>query len=238
MCLAHREKNHAQDSSRGRGGRRGRGRRNFGGRGGRHFQGEKSDLHCIHCNRDGHDASTCKLPWEKIEQERNEAKGKTHDKEKGATCHMTFRRDFFEELTDNVDGVVYFADKSKLKPSGLGTIKLKLPSLPDFLLHDVLYLPKLRRNLLSLVQNYQQGHSIHMFDGKVEVRKASDRSLVMMGIEEERLLQLQGTFARAQNFSYNSHYDEGTFPSILLWHARFGHLNYDNLRLLKKNGVN
>ena len=67
------------------------------------------------------------------------------------TFHMNFRRDYFEEFTNNVDGVVYFVDKSKLKPSGLGTIKLKLPGLPDFLLHHVLYLPQLRRNLLSLV---------------------------------------------------------------------------------------
>jgi len=69
----------------------------------------------------------------------------------GATCHMTFRRVFFEEFTDNVDGSVYFADELKLKPSGLGTIRLQLHGLPDFLLHDVLYLPELRRNLLSLV---------------------------------------------------------------------------------------
>jgi len=75
------------------------------------------------------------------------------------------------------------------------------------------------------------------FDGKVEVINASDHSLVMTGIEEEMILKLQGTFARAQNFSYNSHYDEGTFPSSLLWHAIFGHLNYDSIRLLKKNGV-
>ena len=69
----------------------------------------------------------------------------------GSTCHMTFRRYFFEEFADNVDGAVYFTDKSKLKPLGLGTIRLKLPGLPDFFLHDVLYLPQLRRNLLSLV---------------------------------------------------------------------------------------
>jgi len=158
VCLAHREKNLAQESSRGRGGRRGRGRI-FRGRGGRHSQGEKSDLHCICCKRDGsHDAFTCKLPWDRIKQERNQPKGKTNDKEKGkapesahyvvahcnvgvnedlfnaslaswkngwlldsgATCHMTFRRDFFEEFTDNVDGAIYFADISKLKPSGLG----------------------------------------------------------------------------------------------------------------------
>ena len=49
--------------------------------GGRHSQGEKSDLHCIRCKRDGsHDASTCKLPWDRIEKERNQPKGKTNEK--------------------------------------------------------------------------------------------------------------------------------------------------------------
>lgn len=76
-----------------------------------------------------------------------------------------------------------------------------------------------------------------MFDGKIEVRKSSNHSLVIRGIEEERLLKLQDTSAHAQHFSYNSHYEEGTLPSSLLWHARFGHLNYDSLHLLKKNGV-
>ena len=59
----------------------------------------------------------------------------------------------------------------------------------------------------------------------------------MTGIEEEILLKLQGTSAHAQNFPYNSHHHQGTLPSSLLWHAWFGHLNYDNLPLLKKNGV-
>ena len=33
-----------------------------------------------------------------------------------ATCHVNFRKHFFEEFTYKVDGEVYFADKSKLKP--------------------------------------------------------------------------------------------------------------------------
>lgn len=67
VCLAQKEKNHEKDSSRGRGVRRGRLSKNFEGRGGRHFQGERYDLHCIRCNIDGYDASTCKLPWDRIE---------------------------------------------------------------------------------------------------------------------------------------------------------------------------
>ena len=53
--FAHRERSHAPDPSRGKGGRRGRGRRNFRGKGGR--QSDKSNLHCTRCNRDGHDES-------------------------------------------------------------------------------------------------------------------------------------------------------------------------------------
>ena len=76
-----------------------------------------------------------------------------------------------------------------------------------------------------------------MFDGKVEVGKASNRSLFMRGIEEGRLLKLQGTSAHAQNFAFSSHHDEVTFPSIILWHVIFAHLNYGNLGLLKKKGL-
>jgi hypothetical protein len=56
---------------------------------------------------------------------------------------MTFQRDLFEGFNDNVDGMVYFENKSSLKPLGMGTIKLKFLGLPYFLLHNVLYLPKM-----------------------------------------------------------------------------------------------
>jgi len=69
----------------------------------------------------------------------------------GATCYMTFQRDFFEELNDNVEGAVNFVDGSSLKPMRIGTIKLKLLGFSDFPLHNVLYLLELWRNLLSLL---------------------------------------------------------------------------------------
>jgi len=89
----------------------------------------------------------------------------------------------------------------------MGTIKLKMPGLPDFLLHDVLYLLEMRRNLLSLVHIRQQGHYVYMFSGKVEIRKDSDNMVVMIGMEDERLLKLKGTSSYTQNASYLSHHD-------------------------------
>jgi hypothetical protein len=56
---------------------------------------------------------------------------------------MIFQRDDFENFNDNVDGIVYFANKSSLKPSGIGTAKLKFHGLLDFLPHEVIYLLEL-----------------------------------------------------------------------------------------------
>jgi hypothetical protein len=106
-----------------------------------------------------------------------------------------------------------------------------------FILHDVLYLPKLQRKLLSSVHIQQQGHYIHMFDGEVETNRSSHNMLIMIGWEDGRLLKLKGTFAQTHNFAYLSHHDEGTSSSSLLWHVRFGYINYDIVHMLNKNGV-
>lgn len=147
---------------------------------------------------------------------------------------MTFRKYFFEIFNDQVDGVVYFVDKSQLKPSGIGSVRLKLPGLSYYILSNVLYLPQLKRNLTSLVNIRQHGHSIHMFDGIIEIRRASDHVIVMTGVEDDKLLKLKGTSSQhIANFSQHS----DNFPSSLLWHARFGHISYDSLRLMKQQGI-
>jgi len=76
-----------------------------------------------------------------------------------------------------------------------------------------------------------------MFDGKVQRRRYSDNMVIMRGWEDERLLKLKGTSTQAHNFAYLSHDYEGTLSFSLSWHARFGHINYDSLPILKKNGV-
>jgi hypothetical protein len=83
----------------------------------------------------------------------------------------------------------------------------------------------------------QQGYSIHIFGGKFEISKDFDNMVVMTGVEYGRLLKLNRTSIHAQNFAYLFHHGAGTMPSSLLWHARFGHINYDSLYLLRKNGV-
>jgi hypothetical protein len=136
--------------------------------------------------------------------------------ETGETSHMTFQRYFFKDFDDNVDGIVYFVDISSLKPSRMGTIMLKFPRLLYFLLHNVIYLLELQRNLLSRVHMKQQGHSVHMFGGKVEIRKGYDNMVVMIIMEDGKLLKLKGTTAHTQTATYLSHHDSGIMSSSIL----------------------
>jgi hypothetical protein len=48
-------------------------------------------------------------------------------------------------------------------------------------------------------------HSIHIFDGKVEIRKAFDNMVVMTRVEDGRLLKLKGTSSHAHSSAYLSH---------------------------------
>jgi hypothetical protein len=87
----------------------------------------------------------------------------------------------------------------------------------------------MQRNLMSLVHIRQQGHYVHMFGGKVEIRKDYDNVLVMNEMEDGKLLKLNGTSSHTHIDAYLSHHDSGIIPFSILWKARFGHINYDNI---------
>ena len=79
--------------------------------------------------------------------------------------------------------MVYFANKYQFKPSGIVSIRLKIPKFADYFLQDVLYIPQFQRNLGSLIHIQQQGNSIHIFDGNIEICRAYDHTFIMTGVE-------------------------------------------------------
>ena len=89
---------------------------------------------------------------------------------------------------------------------------------------------------MSLIQVRKQGHSIHVFDGIVEIRRTSDDVVVMTGVEEDKLLKLKGTSSFSSNSALLAQHSD-TLSSSLLWHACFGHINYDSIRIMKQRGI-
>ena len=128
---------------------------------------------------------------------------------------MTFQRDYFEDFNDNVDGIVYFVDKSSHKPLRIGTIRLKFPRFLDFLLHDVLYLLELWISFMSTMHIRNQGNLIYIFDGIVEIRRDSGNMVMIIGVKDGRLLKLKGTSTFAHNFAYHAHQNDFIFHCLM-----------------------
>ena len=68
------------------------------------------------------------------------------------------------------------------------------------MLHDVLFIPQLQCNLLSIILIRQQGNSILLKNGQVVVRKQYNNEVVLTGCEDGRLLKLNGTCALSNFF--------------------------------------
>ena len=66
--------------------------------------------------------------------------------------------------------------------------------------------------MLSIILIYQQGYYIHMFDGKVEIRRYLHNKIIMLGLEYENLSKLKDTSICLKNYSFLSHQEEGKIP--------------------------
>ena len=89
----------------------------------------------------------------------------------GATIHVT---NSLQEMTKKMrsskhEEFVYMDDGSKVKVDFFGMIKLRLATESFLLLHDVAYIPSLRRNLISVSVLDRQGYFFHFGGGKVDI---------------------------------------------------------------------
>lgn len=69
----------------------------------------------------------------------------------GASRHMTGVRAQFSDLTDRaLDIDVVFGDDRTVSPAGVGIVSFQRESLPPLKLSDVIYVPGLKKSLVSV----------------------------------------------------------------------------------------
>ena len=68
----------------------------------------------------------------------------------GATNHMTGRREFFSVLDESTNGSLKFGDNSRILIKGKGSIEVNQRDGSSLRLCNVLYVPQLEANILSL----------------------------------------------------------------------------------------
>jgi len=118
-------------------------------------------------------------------------------------------------------------NKEKCTPIGRGTIVFQTEIGERLCATNVLHVPGLGMNLLSVSQLQGKGYDVFFIKEKVYVKHPSSKKKVQIRIQSNRLYRLQLESPMAL---IGSHGDNDLNE---LWHRRMGHLHYGALRILR-----
>jgi hypothetical protein len=147
----------------------------------------------------------------------------------GASRHMTGDQARLSNLNEKKTSYkVELGDKSTYPVEGFGQASVKLKTGNNVHLSNVLYVPGLEKNLVSISCLEDKGNIIAFVDGKVLSwhKDSSIENARVIGTREGNLYRLL-----EQNEEALVH-DEVN-PNEL-WHRRYAHINYQALPFLKK----
>ena len=124
-------------------------------------------------------------------------------------------------------------NESRMEVLGIGTYKLQLRCGCTLLLHDVLYAPGMRQNLLSVNVLLELGFSFGFHGRSVDIFLGST-CFGHAFISDDRLFHLDidcsahdSSFALLTQNDYNE----------MNWHARLGHIGQDRMTRLAREGL-
>ena len=148
----------------------------------------------------------------------------------GASRHMTGARDMFTEISETgLELEIVLGDDTMVRAVGRGTVRFDRESMQPMLLRDVLYVPGLKKNLVSVSAIEDRGFGIYVLDGKVYIfSKAEGPSTsYAIGVRCGKLYKLlfQPHHALAHT--------ESSSEICELWHRRMAHLHHSALRMLR-----
>jgi hypothetical protein len=146
----------------------------------------------------------------------------------GATSHMTGRAAAFSELDHAVQGTVWFDDGFVIPIQGRGIVTFTSKTGEQIKLVGVLYIPRLKNNIIYLGQLDERGCKVEINNGVLTVWDRRCRLLVKIHRSKNRLYILRSNVADGVCLRIRQGEDEVDEQ----WHARYGHIGYDVLHQL------
>ncbi|XP_071933569.1 uncharacterized protein [Coffea arabica] len=151
----------------------------------------------------------------------------------GATRHICANREAFSSYTPIGDDeeVVYLGDSRTANVLGKGKVFLKLTSGKTLALNDVLHVPNIRANLVSVGLLGKVGVKVSFESGKIIMTK--NNVFVGKGYCNQGLFVLNISNVINENASSSAY----IVDSISLWHARLGHVNIGYIKKMQSCGL-
>lgn len=211
---------------------------------------DKSNVECFRCHKYGHYKSKCRVNLNKQRGERSNFAEKEEEVSLLMVCnvnqqanknlwyldtvcsnHMCGDKSIFFELDETFHDNVKFGDNSKVSVMGKGKVTIQTENNYVQTINNVLFVPDLRTNLLSVGQLQEKGYEISIKDGVCRIQDEKLGLIAQVNMTANRMfpLYLDNTtsscfFARLKDEAW-------------LWHFRYGHLNFGGLKTLQKKNM-
>ena len=144
----------------------------------------------------------------------------------GASNHMTGDRSYFTILDETITGKVKFGDDSRIDIKGKVSISFVFKNGVKKTMSNVYFIPALRSNIISLGQATEAGCEVSMKEDILCIYDREGRLLIRSNRGRNRLYKV---FLEAESTSC---LQVITSNESSKWHARLGHINFDNIKLM------
>ncbi|MCO5612439.1 hypothetical protein L7F22_066706 [Adiantum nelumboides] len=137
---------------------------------------------------------------------------------------------------------VFLGDDHRLNAKGVGHMPVTLPSSTQVLIHGILHIPSLSRNLLSVTAATSKGSSIEFFHDYcvIHFKLPSGGYEVLRLPQKDRLYPIllsptDNQTANPTSFAMTTTLTKAS--STLLWHYHLGHINSPTLHRMAKHHI-
>jgi len=103
---------------------------------------------------------------------------------------MTGRREWLIDLDPSVRSSVRFADNNTITVEGVGKVMITRKDGKTAYMSDVLYVPNMKYNLLSLGQLLEKGYTMSMQQNHIEVYDGQQRLILRAPLSRNRTFKI------------------------------------------------
>lgn len=154
----------------------------------------------------------------------------------GASTHMSRDKTSFDSFQRTAEtSNVLTANAMKMPVAGSGCISFSA----NKALPEVLYIPTISRNLLSIGKLTDQGHRVLFDSKKCYVISNQNKSMFLTGIQDliTKLYKLSIATSRHAQYSPQCHIAEPTTSLAYKWHLHLGHPSYQRVQYMTPNNL-
>ena len=146
----------------------------------------------------------------------------------GCSNHMTGNREWIIDFDSNVKNSVRFVNNSMISDEGIGKVRFTCKDGRVAYMNDVLYVPSMKNDLFSLGQLLEKGFKMSMEHNSIKIYDQKSRLVLKAPLSKNRTFKTNLNTSTAQCLSSIRDKEE----TNLVWHYRFGHLNFKSLNKL------